>query len=292
MLRPPETTAEAKGDPRLVGRWHCKINDFQKSVAVFLPDGRYFVVIETGGVAQSQQARYRVNGDRLVFHFKGADKPHAYTFALDEDILSLRGTDFGDLTLKKEAGSDKVVVEEARKADEAKRADDDHWRERFPAAVLDRRTPHVPVGEVPADPKPTRIFERPTVITSPQLYLRENTVEYIYENGNPPGVFKTHFNWHFLPTGRVYVVAVTYTGAVKARERQSFWGTYYVAGKNEVKTWGRYRMHDTDAVDVDFDDGTQAAVRFTDGRRSLTWGASTYGNVVWALEAIKQSQGK
>lgn len=294
-LPPPPETAEPsakKGDPRFVGRWVCEPNQFQKFVGTFLPDGRYGVIITTAGVEQAQQARYWVEGEQLVFHFLQEEQPRRFAFTLEGNRLTVRGTPVGDIAYEKQAGSEQQVVEEARQADAAKTKEDERWRAKFASARLTKQPPHVPVGEVPADPRPQHIFDRPTVFTGPQLYVRELPQEYIYANGIPPGIFKTHWHWHFLATGRLYVVAVTYTGSTKARERESFWGTYYVNGKNELKQWGRYRLGEQDSVEIEYDDGSQAALRLLDGRRNLLWGQSVYGNIVWELEALKQYQRK
>jgi hypothetical protein len=280
----------ARPDPALAGRWLYK-GQFLTVESVLLPDGRYFAETRVGDAKVPQRGKYSVKDGKITFDVEGGN-PVTYPYRLKDDKLEVTTTELGKMVYSRIA-TGREVVAEARKADAARAKEDDEWRKKLAVEKMLKQPTHVAVGEVPADKNVERIFEKPAVFTKPQLYLRQGLEEYVYRNNDPPGAFRTHFHWHFLPTGRVYVKAVTYTGSVLApRQPGLLVNRYYVSGKTEVKKFGRYRIEKDESVTVEMDDDEKAALKLIDGRRNLTWGKTMYGNVHWELEALKRMEKK
>ena len=277
-------------DDELSGRWVCK-TEFLTVTTVLLPDGRYFAEIKVGDAVVPERGKYSAQGGTITFDPHG-EKAMTYPYRLTGDTLEVTTPEVGRM-LYTRVNTAKEVAAEAAKADEAKAKEDAGWRKRLETAVMAKQPPHVAVGDVPADENFEKVFDKPTVFTKPQLYLRRGSEEYVYEGGNPPGTFRTYFNWHFLPTGRVYVDATTYTGGVALpKALQGPNGTYYVSGKSEVRKFGRYKIEKDETIVIEMDDGEKADTKLFDGRRNMSWGKSIYGNVIWELEALERMKQK
>ena len=277
----------APDEPPLAGRW-VHTTEFLTVTSTLLPDGRYFTETKVGGVVVPERGRYTVKGDRLTVEAVGGGSVTA-TFALDKDTLTVTTPDKVEMRYTRVATAAEVAAE-AKKADAAKAKEDAAWREKFAVATMKAQPKHVAAGAVPEDENVKTVFDTPDVFTAPQLYLRDGQAEYVYEGGKPAGRFRSHFHWHFLPTGRVYVDAVTYTGATEVpKPLRGPWPTYYATGKAEQKKFGKYKV-EKDEVVVEMDDGEKLKLTLTDGRRNLVWGASVYGNVAWELEALKKAK--
>jgi hypothetical protein len=274
----------APGDAPLAGRWVHK-TEFLTVTSTLLPDGRYFSETRVGDVVVPERGKYAVK-DGVVTLAPIGGEAAALPFALDGDTLVVTGPGGLKMAYKRVATAAEVAAE-AKKADAAKDKEDAAWRERFPVAAMKAQPKHVAVGAVPDDKNVKQVFETPDVFASPQLYFREGNQEFVFERGAPPGRFKTYFNWHFLPTGRVYVDATSYTGGVEVpRALRGPLPTYYATGKTESKKFGKYKI-DHDEVAIEMDDGEKVRVSLIDGRRNLLWGDTVYGNVVWEREALK-----
>jgi hypothetical protein len=270
----------------LAGRWVCQ-TEFLKVTTLILPDGRYFAEIKVGETVVPQRGQYSIKDGKITFDPQG-EKAVTYPYRYTGDTLEVTTLELGKMTYKR-VNTAKEVIAEAAKADAVKAKEDDEWRKKFEIAVMTKQPPHVAVGAVPEDKNVEKIFDKPTVFAKQQLYLRVNQVEYVYRDNNPPGTFKTYFHWHFLSTGRVFVDATTYTGAVAVpKNQQGPFGTYYVSGKTEVKKFGRYKIEKDETITIEMDDGEKAEVKLIDGRRNMTWGKTVYGNVYWELEALKR----
>ncbi|MCE9565776.1 MAG: hypothetical protein K8U57_27440 [Planctomycetes bacterium] len=270
----------------LAGRWVYK-TELLTVTTVFLADGRYFAEIKVGDNPVPQRGRYSIKGGKVTIEPQG-EPTVVYPYVYADDTLEITTPELGKMTYRR-VNTAKEIAAEAAKADAAKAKEDDEWRAKFEVTVMTKQPPHVAVGDVPADKNVEKVFDKPTVFAKQQLYLHNGLTEFVYANGNPPGKFKTYFNWHFLPTGRVYVDATTYTGAVALpKNQQGPWGTYYVSGKTETKKFGRYKVGKDEALIIEMDDGEMVEAKFIDGRRNMVWGKSTYGNVVWELEALKR----
>ena len=115
--------------------------------------------------------------------------------------------------------------------------------------------------DVPVDPNPGQTFGAGKVFQDPQLYVR-----YVM---TPKGIdwTRTSTRWYFLPTGRTYVLM-------------------YDGQGNQTQFWGRYQIDDGGQVAVVVDDGEKVSMYFTEDRRTLNWGETTYHNIYWEEELL------
>ena len=280
----------ARADDDITGRWVYK-TELLTVTSVFVADGRYFAEIKVGENAVPQRGRYSLKDGKITIDPQGEERV-VYPYRYTGDALEITTPDLGKMTYKR-VNTAKEIAAEIKEADAIRAKEDAEWRKKFDAAVMTKQPPHVAAGDVPADKNVEKVFDAPTVFAKQQLYVRNGREEYVYANGNPPGKFKTHFNWHFLPTGRVYVDSMSYTGAVAVpKNQQGPFGTFYVSGKTEVKKFGKYKIEKDDALVIEMDDGEKVDAKFIDGRRNMVWGKAVYGNVVWELEALKRLEQK
>lgn len=275
-------------DDDISGRWVYK-TELLTVTSVFVADGRYFAEIKVGDNPVPQRGRYALKGGKITIDPQGEDAV-VYPYRYTGDTLEVTTPELGKMTYKR-VNTAKEIAAEIEKADAIRAKEDAEWRKKFDVAVMTKQPPSVAAGAVPADKNFEKVFDAPTVFAKQQLYVRYGREEYVYANGDPPGKFKTSFDWHFLPTGRVYVDATTYTGAVAVpKNQQGPFGTFYVAGKTETKKFGKYKLDKDDALVIEMDDGEKIEAKFIDGRRNLVWGKAVYGNVVWELEALKRME--
>ncbi len=275
----------APDDAPLAGRWVYK-TEFLTVTSTLLPDGRYFAETKVADTIVPERGKYTDKDGKLTLEPLGGAAV-AFTYALDKDTLVVITPDRVKMEYKRVATGAEVAAE-AEKADAVKAKEDGEWKDKFAVGTMKMQPKHVAAGAVPEDKNVKQVFDAPDVFTSQQLYLREGQSEFIFERGNPPGRFKTYFHWHFLPTGRVYVDATSYTGAVEVpKALRGPLPTYYATGKTEQKQFGKYKG-EKDNVVVEMDDGEKIRMTLIDGRRNMVWGKAVYGNVVWELEALKK----
>jgi hypothetical protein len=275
----------APDEATLAGRWVYK-TDFLTVTSTLLPDGRYFAETKVSDTAVPERGKYTVKDGTLTLEPLGGAAV-TFTYTLDKDTLVVVTPDRVKLEYQRVATGAEVAAE-AKKADAAKAKEDDKWKEKFAVGTMKVQPKHVAAGAVPEDENVKAVFDSPDVFSSQQLYLREGQAEYVFRDGNPPGRFKTYFHWHFLPTGRIYVDATTYTGATEvAKALRGPLPTYYATGKTEQKKFGRYKV-EKDEVVIEMDDGEKVKMTLIDGRRNLVWDKAVYGNVTWELGALKK----
>lgn len=269
----------------LAGRWVYK-TDFLIVTSTLLPDGRYFAETRVGETVVPERGKYTVKDRKLMLEPLGGTAV-TFTFTRDGNTLVVTTADSVTMTYKRVATGAEVAAE-AKKADAAKALEDATWKEKFAVALMKIQPPHMAVGPVPEDKNQKQVFDSPEVFTSPQLYLRNGQQEFVYENGNQPGRFKTYFHWHFLPTGRVFVDATSYIGAVEVpKALRGSLPTYFATGKTEQNKFGKYKIEKDDVV-IEMDDGEKVWMSLIDGRRNLVWDKAVYGNVTWELESLKK----
>jgi hypothetical protein len=165
---------------------------------------------------------------------------------------------------------------------------DAQWLARVPVAPRDPNAVQVPVGNIPADPFPTRIFEDPTVFPGYQLFRRLIPgFVYFNVNGSIRSVAVTHTReWHFFPTGRVLVRFRNYSAGpiwpTTIEDISDGWGAYRIDPKPE-QTDILHVFADNDLT-IETDLGEVAEMTLEDGRRHLFWEKDYQLQSEWASE--------
>lgn len=158
-------------------------------------------------------------------------------------------------------------------------AEDRQWCARLRIARMESQPAHVAVGEIPSDPNVSRVYNRPIIFASTDLYVWLSSSTYTLE-GYGDG-YRNSQKFYFLPTGRFFYKSTTYEGQTTP------------AG-NVVAYWGRYRFtnEDGDEMEIETDAGESQTFQFRYGRRNLIFGSTTYGQVDWENEALRRQLGQ
>ncbi|HEX8847719.1 MAG TPA: hypothetical protein VF791_23970 [Pyrinomonadaceae bacterium] len=156
-------------------------------------------------------------------------------------------------------------------------AEDREWCARYQIGRMGTQPPHVPVGEIPADPNVSRIFDSPVVFVSTQLYVWFSSQTYTIEGYG--GEFRNQQSFYFLPTGRYFYKSVRYEGQTTPE------------GQVAVN-WGSYRFTGNEEIEVESDEGERISMQLKLGRRNLIWGNTTFGEVDWEREALRRQTGQ
>lgn len=269
--------ATQSGDSRLTGYWIGSYGAIKITIG-FLPDGRYFSEVKESDDAQPERetGQYQVSGNQLII--KGRNGTQNYDFRLAGNKLTLSGGIFDEpITFVKKSGSETEIAEDMRQTNANENKENDAWRQRIPVAPLTKRSSsgNGGVGDLPKDPNPSRIFQKPTVFTELEVYLKLGAPQtMVFSDGSRRGVFN-ETNWYFFPEGRVFVRSVLY------RENGPAKGQV-------VESWGRYTVQpggEEEAVTVEFDSGEKHILNLIDGRRNLQWDNRTYGNLKWEQDS-------
>ena len=272
----------------ILGRWTADMPGASVEL-VFRPDG-HFRLKQCANDAQTK--------DYGIYTVDMANRTVVYdsrftivqTLGLDfyGDTVTLYGGAQGPSTYKVNLGTVDASIAASLGADQADAAVDAQWAARIPIAPRNPNAVQVPVGDIPADPFPTRIFDTPTVFTGYQLYRRLIPgFVYFNVNGSIRSVAVTHTReWHFFPTGRVLVRFKNYTAS-------PVWPTTI---EDVTQNWGAYRVDpkptQTDVLHVfadngltiETDAGEVANMTLENGRRNLFWEKDYQLQWEWAAE--------
>lgn len=285
LPRTPARAAEGDESPRkaLVGVWDAQPNEFLKISAAFLPDGRYSVTYDTAGVKTEEHGKFVLKDDRLTFNAtSGGHKTYKYARRGDERFV-LEADDVPAQTYTRQAGSEKAVVEKARKDDEAKAREDEEWKAKLTVGGVEPGEAPV-AGDIVPDKHADAYFKDSTVFKPATGYIRLWLQEqFVVRDGPDPGKGYNQTRWYFFPNGRVFYKDIHYTrkGPDTATVRVT-------------DAWGKYKIERGEAgaetVSMVMDSGEKIAADLIDGRRNLRWGETVYGNPTWEQEALKRLQ--
>lgn len=156
--------------------------------------------------------------------------------------------------------------------------EDNQWCARLRLARMGGQPPHMPVGEIPADPNVGNVFSAPIIFEETQLYIWLSSTTYSIEGyGNG---YRNRQTFYFLPTGRFYYKTVMYYGQVTPEGKVS-------------AMWGRYRFtsESGDEIELETDQGERLVLPIKYGRRNLIWDETVYGQVDWENEALRRQTG-
>lgn len=207
------------------------------------------------------------------------------------DTLTLHGgTAGGASTYRVNLGQVDAAIAASHAADAAAEAIDDQWLARVPLRLRDPNATQIPVGNIPADPRPGRVFESPTVFQGYRLYRRLIPgFVYFEDRGTLRSVPVVNTReWHFFPTGRVCVRFTNHRA-----------GVFYPQTVEDISlNWAAYRidppgderdilhLYADNQVRIDTDLGEQIAMTLEDGRRHLFWEKEYLILSEWAAEQV------
>ncbi len=284
---PADATPPAKASP-LVGTWNHE-GQFMVGSISLRPDGKYSSWLTARGVPRDPEyGTWESDGSHLTIRC-GANEV-TYDLTVEGDRMTLSGGNVAEpLLYVKVPGSEKTVAADGERADAAAAAEDEKWRNQIQVRPLAGPAKLVSAGELSEDPNWKDVEIGAGVFSSAQDYVRISTQQYMYRPGQgPAGRFRTTTRWSFLANGRVFVKAVQYAGSTKPDDVEQPWGgLYYIDGEDPKAYWGRYSIGADDSLHVVLDDTSTMDAAFTDGRRNMVWKGSTYGNVVWETEALR-----
>lgn len=204
------------------------------------------------------------------------------------DTMTLYGSAQGPSTYKVNLGTVDAAIEASFAADAAEALVDGPWLARIPIGPRDPNAVQVPVGNIPADPFPSRIFETPTVFNSYQLYRRLIPgFVYFNVNGTIRSAAVVHTReWHFFPTGRVLVRFRNYSAGpiwpTTIEDVSDGWGAYQITPK-PAESDILHAFADNGLI-IETDLGEVAEMTLEDGRRHLFWGKDYQLQYEWAAE--------
>lgn len=290
VIQKTQDPAALKGERgTILGRWTADLPG-QSSELVFRDDGQFRLDRCTQGTASRDYGLFGVNLTTRSLVYDSRFTP-VQNLGLDfyGNTLTLFGSGFGaPRTYEVHLGEVDAALAASHAADAAREAVDDQWLARVPVAPRDPNVVHLPVGDIPADPFPGRIFENPTVFTQYRLY-RRLIPGFVYFNvqGRIESVAVVNTReWHFFPTGRVLVRFKNYfAGAVYPTtmvEVNDSWGAYRVGPKPDQRDI--LHLFADNGLFLDMDSGETAEMTLEDGRRHLFWEKDYQILSEWAAE--------
>lgn len=271
----------------ILGRWTADIPGLSAEL-VFRDDGQFRLRRCANSLSQDY-GLYTVDmAKRTVVY--DSRFTMAQTLGLDfyGDTLTLYGGAQGPSTYKVNLGTVEAAMEASHAADAAEALVDAQWLARIPIGPRDPNVVQAPVGNIPADPFPGRVFPAPTVFDGYQLY-RRLIPGFVYYNVNGSiksvAVVNTR-EWHFFPTGRVLVRFKNYSAAPvwpnTMEDVSDGWGAYRIDPK-PTQTDILHVFADN-AVTIETDPGEVAEMTLEDGRRHLFWDKDYQLQWEWASE--------
>lgn len=269
----------------LVGKWTGG-QEFIKMTIRFLPDGRYDVVYTIGGEKSYEHGTAALRDDRLAFHSSGGASK-TYTVKLADDRLNaVADGEVAEYKFERAPGSEKTVIAEVRKEEEAARKIDAAWEKFYavaPAADAGKKAISV-IGEGEGnDPNAAKVFDEGSFFAKEQLYVKywRPDVTYVVVRGKDPGTGKSQTRICFLPNGRVFYKDIRYTGGEAGRP-----GRVADARVTVLTQWGRYKIQ-AGALTLVTDKGEVIKMKLTNGRRTIAWDDTIYTEVGWLNQALK-----
>jgi hypothetical protein len=285
--RDPEAMQGERGS--ILGLWTAKL-PAQSAELVFRPDGEFrlnrcvnsAIAHDYGLYAVDVRTRTLVSDSRFV---------EVQTHGLDfyGDTMTIFGGTLGPpSTYTVNLGVVDAAIEASLAADANEARIDAQWLTRVPVGPRDPSATQIPIGDIPADPNPRRIFDAATVLTNYQLYRRLIPgVVYFNHQGTIKSVPVVNTReWHFFPTGRVLVrfrnhrAGVTYPSTVV--DVTDSWGAYRIEPKPDQRDI--LHLYADNAVFIETDLGERMAMTLEDGRRNLFWNKDYQILSEWAAE--------
>lgn len=257
----------------LVGQWVSETEQMKMTI-LLLPDGRYSAEIVVENTPVRETGRYVVRGTTLRFEPEG-DTPGEYLVSLRGTQMTLTGTN-ATLVFEKVSGTTDTVEPSTKQADTTQLSEDDQWRARIRIAKMTSQPPQVPVGEVPADPNPRRIFSQPTVFTNQQLYYWMTAFPIVVKDHPEWGELRSTMKYYFFTNGRFFFKSVQYHHTYTTREG------------NVTALWGRYHVQEDEQVQLESDAGEKLILPLKYGRRNLIFGETVLGQIDWENEALQR----
>lgn len=282
-IDPIATKGERGG---ILGRWTANMPGLSAEL-VFRDDGQFRLNRCAGSVSQDY-GLYTVDmpNRKVVYDSRFT---MLQTLGLDfyGDTMTLYGGAQGPSTYKVNLGTVDAAIEASFAADAADALVDAQWLARIPVGPRDPNAVQVPVGNIPADPFPGRVFQASTVFNEYQLYRRLIPgFVYFNVNGEIRSVAITSTReWHFFPTGRVLVRFKNYTAALwpnTIEDVSDGWGAYRIDPK-PTQADILHAFADN-ALTIETDLGEVAEMTLEDGRRHLFWGKDYQLQWEWAAE--------
>jgi hypothetical protein len=284
-LNPVAMNGERGG---ILGRWTAEMPGASAEL-VFRHDGQFRLNRCVNNIVSQDYGLYTAD---IVNRTVLSDSRFTVVQTLGLDFYGETLTIYGGLqapsTYKVNLGTVDSAIQASFAAEAAEAAVDLEWLGRIAIGPRNPNAVQVPVGNIPADPLPSRIFSDSTVFHNYQLYRRLIPgFVYFNVNGTIKSVAVTHTReWHFFPNGRVLTRFKNY-GA----------GLVWPATNEDVSDgWGAYRIdpkppqHDIlhmfadNGLTIESDLGEVAEMTLEDGRRHLFWGKDYQLQYEWAAE--------
>jgi hypothetical protein len=272
----------------ILGLWTAPLPG-QSSRMVFRDDGEFRLDQCTQGGVSRDYGLYRVDMTARTLVIDSRFR-RVETLELDfyGDTMTIHGGVGAPVTYVVHPGEVDAAMAASHAADAEREITDDAWRARVPLRLRDPGAVQVPVGTIPADPQPGRIFADPTVFSGYQLY-RRLIPGFVYFNvlGTIKSVAVVNTReWHFFPTGRVLV-----------RFKNYYAGAFHPSTLEEISdNWGAYRIapvttredvlhrYADDSVFLETDLGEAVEMTLEEGRRNLFWEKDYQIQSEWAAE--------
>ncbi|MCC6233580.1 MAG: hypothetical protein IT580_13100, partial [Verrucomicrobiales bacterium] len=273
----------------ILGRWTADLPG-QSTELVFRPDGEFRLSRCAGDRVSRDYGLYRVDMEARTLVSDSRFLP-VQQLGLDfyGDTLTLYGGTLGaPSTYTVNLGTVDAAIEASLAADAEEALVDAQWLARLPVGPRDPEVVHVPVGTIPADPRPGQVFADATVLTQYQGYQRLSLgVVYFNELGTIRSVSVVNsVQWHFLPTGRVLVRFTNHRAGAfyptTIAEVTENWGAYRVEPKpTERDILHRYADY---GLSLETDLGEAMAMTLEDGGRYLFLGKAYSTLSAWSAE--------
>ena len=271
----------------ILGRWTADMPGISVEL-VFRNDGQFRLTRCSNNSQTKDYGLYTVDmASRTVVYDSRFSAVQTLGLDFYGDTMTLYGGAQGPSTYKVNLGTVDAAIAASFAADAAEALVDAQWLARIPIGPRDPNAVQVPVGNIPADPFPGRVFEAPTVFNGYQLY-RRLILGFVYFNVN--GAIRstpvTHTReWHFFPTGRVLVRFRNYSAGVWPNTIENVsdgWGAYHITPK-PAQSDILHAFADNGLI-IDSDLGEVAEMTLEDGRRHLFWGKDYQLQYEWASE--------
>ena len=271
----------------ILGRWTADMPGFSAEL-VFRDDGQFRLKRCANSLSQDY-GLYTVDmANRTVVYDSRFTTVQTLGLDFYGDTMTLYGGAQGPSTYKVNLGTVDAAIEASFAADAAEALVDAQWLTRIPVGPRDPNAVQVPVGNIPADPFPGRVFSSPTVFNGYQLYRRLIPgFVYFNVNGRIESVAVVHTReWHFFPTGRVLVRFKNYTAAPiwpnTIEDVSDGWGAYRIDPKPAQADI--LHVFADNALTIETDLGEVAEMTLEDGRRHLFWDKDYQLQWEWAAE--------
>jgi uncharacterized protein (TIGR03067 family) len=143
-----------------------------------------------------------------------------------------------------------------------------------PLAVMDRQPGADPAttAVVGVDPRPQRVFDRPTVFARPQLYsFYVYLINPVRDDLGRQTVLEQSGQWWFLPNGRAHIKLTHYLGPMVPDEE---------VHDTVIAVWGRYTVEDGFRIRVETDLNEKMKLYLADGRRMLVCAGQAFNSML------------